>query len=271
MLHPARQPSRLSLIAAVRGNRKGHFNFLPARRFCASVRDPPSATHRICRAIPLRISTSRAVNPLRPKISRIANMIWSGLSSGIKPIETSASSIRTSIGSLIAAGARSGARADGDSSDAILRQIERRIFGCGRDGDQAITELELVVGQPVVFAAEDDRDFIGAGNSVEFRRRGAQRMGAAAIAAAAAGGADRDRAIRQRGRQIGIDRRTGQNVIGMHRHRGRLAIVQGAGRDQAKIVEAHVLERSRRGTDIARRLRPEQDEGEFLPRSHRLI
>ena len=54
----------------------------------------------------------------------------------------------------------------------------------------------------------------------------------------------------------------------MHRHLNGLAIVQRTAPDEAKIVEAHILERSRRRADIAGRLRPIQHESKFVRASH---
>ena len=149
-----------------------------------------------------------------------------------------------------------------------LRQVERRIFGRSRDRDQSMAEFKLSICEPAIFAAEDNRNFIRVRQRVEFHRSRTQRCRTTAIATAAACGADRDRAIGDGSRQIRIDGRVREDVVGMHRHLDGLAIVQRTESDQAKVVEAHVLERPRRRADIASRLRPVEHERKFVRRGH---
>jgi len=72
----------------------------------------------------------------------------------------------------------------------------------------------------------------------------------------------------ERRHQVRINPRALEDIVGMHRHRGRSARIVVAGRDHPQVAAAHILECARGRADVARGLRRYQDEGKIIECAH---
>lgn len=153
-----------------------------------------------------------------------------------------------------------------------LGQVQRGQFAGGRDGDEMVAAVELLVGQSLVLAAEKQAaTAIGIARRYPFGRLIGSHEGLPVALAETPGGAEQQIEIGHGAIQIRENQGLFEDMTGLHRHQPRrFAEMVGKGGDQAQFVAAEVQHGPADRADIQGALGFDQDYGEsFL--AHRRI
>ncbi len=153
-----------------------------------------------------------------------------------------------------------------------LGQIEDAVIGVGRDADLVGAVADLVIGQPVALAAEDQRHraLFGIGD-----RRAGHLVGLVEVrqwqAAQTRAGADHLHAIADRLLETGDDPSLLDHVGGTGGQPRRFRIGKAARVDQRQPGEAHGLHGTSAGADIAGVESLDEDDANIVEHAERLM